>query len=414
MSIIRNSGWNALGVAIPALIAIPTFAFYARILDVERLGLLTIAFVVMGYSSSFDLGLSRALIRQVAIDRHEPRVVRALVDTATIAVLVVAVALAAIAWLGVPVLMRFLKVSSTHLADASNAFRWLSLTVVPYLLAIVGSAYFEGKESFGAVNVIRTLTATLNAVAGVSALLVEASLQSVLIALFASRTLTCALTYSWYFRDVGAVNKSSGRYEGPLLAKLIRYGSWLTVSNVVGPLMTHFDRLVLSNLAGAGVVAFYTVPSEAVTRVSMFPSAISKALFPRLSRGGDSSRADRRTARRLTLASCALTLLPLFLGANWILELWVGPEYVGTPGMVLRILVVGWFFNALALDPFTHLQAVGRSKVTALIHLAELLPYFGLLAVLTHLYGIVGTAVAWTLRSLVDYLLMALYAREPR
>ncbi len=415
MSIVRNSAWNTLGVVVPSLVAIPTFAFYARVLGVERLGLLTIALAAMGYASSLDLGLSRALIRQVAIDQDQPATVRSLMSTATLCVFALSLALALGGWLAAPALAGYLKVSADVRPDAIAGFHWLSLTIVPYLLAIVGSAYFEGREDFVAVNVIRTVTALVNAVGGVAALLLSPTLEAALIALFVARLLTCAVTFHWYWvrikRDAGGRVPA---FRADLLSKLLHYGSWLTVSNIVGPLMSHFDRFVLSNISGASVVAFYTVPAEAVVRASMFPSAVSRALFPRLSRGGLSSESDRRIARRLTLSSCALTLLPLFIGANWVLGVWIGPEYVGTPGLVLRILVIGWFFNALALDPFTHLQAKGQSRVTALIHAGELLPYLGLLYVLTLNFGIVGTAVAWTLRSLIDYLLMAFCARTPR
>jgi O-antigen/teichoic acid export membrane protein len=411
MSLVRNSAWNVLGVVLPSLIAIPAFAVYARGLGVERLGLLTIALTLLGYASSFDLGLSRALIRQVSIDRGDRVAVRSLISTATLAVAALAVALAALAWVCVPALVRYLNVSADNVADAQAGMRWLALTIVPYLLGLVASSYFEGLESFGTVNVIRVATAGLNAVAGVGALLVEPTLASVLLALFVSRVLTCLLTYGWYRHDVGA-RGAARRFDGAQLAHLMRYGSWLTVSNVVGPLMSHFDRFVLSHMSGAAVVALYTVPAEAVLRMSMFPSAIAKALFPRLSRGGDTMRTDRRTARRLTLLSCVLTLLPMFLLADWILLVWVGEEYIGLPGVVLRILVVGWFFNALTLDPFTHLQAAGQSRVTALVHVAELLPYLALLVALTSAYGIVGTAIAWSVRSFADFLLMSFHARR--
>jgi peptidoglycan biosynthesis protein MviN/MurJ (putative lipid II flippase) len=160
------------------------------------------------------------------------------------------------------------------------------------------------------------------------------------------------------------------------------------------------------------LVAFYTVPAEVIGRLSLFPAAISKALFPRLSKGHHTAAADRRTGMLLTLACSALTILPVFALADVLLRLWMGPEYGAEPATVLRILLVGFFFNSLAFGPFTSLQARGHSKTTACIHAIEVLPYLAALILLTNAYGIVGTAIAWSLRTFVDYLLMEIYSRR--
>lgn len=64
----------------------------------------------------------------------------------------------------------------------------------------------------------------------------------------------------------------------------MKYGGWITVSNVVSPLMAYLDRFFISNIIGASNVAFYTAPAEGVQRLSVFPGALSRAIFPKLSR----------------------------------------------------------------------------------------------------------------------------------
>ncbi|MBN0009079.1 oligosaccharide flippase family protein, partial [Pseudomonas aeruginosa] len=67
MSLARNTFWNFLGVLIPSLAALPAIGYLARVLGVENFGLLTLSFAIIGYASIFDLGLSRAVIREVAL-----------------------------------------------------------------------------------------------------------------------------------------------------------------------------------------------------------------------------------------------------------------------------------------------------------------------------------------------------------
>ena len=175
------------------------------------------------------------------------------------------------------------------------------------------------------------------------------------------------------------------------------------VSSVVGPIMVYFDRFILSSMIGAKRVAFYTAPSELVIRLITLPSAVSRTLFPNFSAN---TTVDNQKVYKLSVIilglSATLIALPIFIFAENILILWMGTEFTGEPKWVLRILVVGFVFNAMAQVPFTQLQAKGFSKVTALVHCAEVLPYLIILYLLIDTYGIIGAAVAWFIRVGVD------------
>lgn len=416
MSILRNSAWNVLGLIVPSLMLIPAFGIYSRVLGVELLGVLTLSFTIVGFASSFDLGLSRALIRQVSMHHHDLGMVKIFMGTTTVFVAAVSVLFTVLTMVAAPWLVRFLGVSLEHRADAVDAFYWLALTIPPYLLTLVGTAYFEGQENFRSMNILRCASGALNAVAGVAAVLWIPTLTAVLAALCISRWLFCAAVFWLYVREVNRLDivrrSALWLFSGSALWSSLAYGGWLTMTNVVGSIVTYFDRFALSHMAGARVVAFYTVPAEVVGRLSIIPAAIARSLFPRLSKQQASAAADRRTGLWLTCASAAITIVPTFIFANEILSLWMGPEYIGTPATVLRILLVGFFFNALATGPSTDLQARGHSKVAAYIHLTEVLPYIGAFVWLTQAYGIVGTALAWSGRMLAEYIFMEWYSRR--
>jgi O-antigen/teichoic acid export membrane protein len=79
---------------------------------------------------------------------------------------------------------------------------------------------------------------------------------------------------------------------------------------------------------------------------------------------------------------------------------------------VLQWLVLGVFANTLAQGPALLVQAAGRPRDMALLHLAELLPFLLLLAWLTSRHGIVGAAMAATLRFTVDAVAMFVIAQR--
>jgi O-antigen/teichoic acid export membrane protein len=84
------------------------------------------------------------------------------------------------------------------------------------------------------------------------------------------------------------------------------------------------------------------------------------------------------------------------------LRLWLGPAYAAQSTVVVQWLAAGILYNSLATIAFTLVQGVGRADITAKMHLAELVPYLGLLWVLTARYGITGAAAAWFVRAALD------------
>jgi len=62
----RNTILNVLGYSLPMLVAIFAIPPLVKGLGTERFGILTLAWVIIGYLSLFDLGLGRALTKLVA------------------------------------------------------------------------------------------------------------------------------------------------------------------------------------------------------------------------------------------------------------------------------------------------------------------------------------------------------------
>jgi O-antigen/teichoic acid export membrane protein len=84
------------------------------------------------------------------------------------------------------------------------------------------------------------------------------------------------------------------------------------------------------------------------------------------------------------------------------LNLWLGDEFADNSSLVLQILAVGVFLNAHANVPFGLVQSAGRPDLTAKLHLVELPFYLLVLWWLLNSFGIVGVALAWLLRVVVD------------
>jgi O-antigen/teichoic acid export membrane protein len=69
-------------------------------------------------------------------------------------------------------------------------------------------------------------------------------------------------------------------------------------------------------------------------------------------------------------------------------------------------MLIGVFVNALAFVPYGLLQAQGRPDLAAKFHVAELVPFVGLLWAGVHIGGVTGAAVVWCARATADAVLL--------
>jgi O-antigen/teichoic acid export membrane protein len=197
---------------------------------------------------------------------------------------------------------------------------------------------------------------------------------------------------------------------------LIRFGAWMTLSNLIGPLMVTADRFVVSSALGAAVVAYYTVPLEVLMRLLILPSALTTALFPRIATVMVSDKESAIRLYKKALKFVWLFMLPITaltaIGSYPGLLLWLGPEFAEKSWPIAAILVVGIFFNGVAQVPHATIQGAGNVRAIALLHLGEAIIYFPLLVILVHNFDLLGAAIAWSIRAGVDLIILLLIAEK--
>lgn len=409
--LLGNSFWNLSSYMVLMFAFLPSMGMMARILGLEPFGIYTLLFALIGYASMFDLGISRALIRAIAMaDKQTPQI-QSILGTASLLILLSSGVAAALVFLFSPLLVQWLNISPDLSTDSLFAFRLMALSLPFLLLQAVWLSYLEGLSDFKHVNIQRTISGLLLAILPLLAILYQASLSFAVLGLFVGRLITCVLAYFWALPT--SLRRGLWHWDKQQAHGLLRFGGWLTVSNVISPLMVYFDRFLLSNLNGATTVSFYTAPAEAITRLLNIPGAVVRVIFPLISAQKD-ARQETRLTYLLLLGVCGLISLVGIVGAKWIILLWLGEAYVEQSVPLLQILLVGFFFNAIAQIPYTVIQAKGHAHITAYVHLAEILPYIALLYVLISHFGLLGAAIAWTSRVIVDCLALLILAKRYR
>jgi O-antigen/teichoic acid export membrane protein len=383
----------------------------AHKLGPELFGIYTIAIAVVGYAGIFDMGLTRAITREIAIYRNNSAERKKIIASATVFLLALSTLGGCLVLIFSASIVHFLNITAADFVDINNSFKLLALTIPIFLLNQLWIAILEGDEKFKAVNIQKSFSSTF--IAGMPALFVifDGTLLSAIAGLLISRIISLLIAFLLVRNEIV---QSGMRLDLVTFKRLIFFGGWITVSNIISPAMVYFDRFIISNMLGARHVAYYSGPSEAIARLGILPAAVGRAIFPKLSCAGhkDELKRNMTVSWLLMFAVCAPVVIIGIVFAENILHLWLGTSYAAHSKNILIILLVGFLFNALAQVPFTAIQSAGKAKITALLHCVEIIPYFVMLYFFVQHYGLIGVAFAWSIRVIVDWLILTIISQS--
>lgn len=414
----RNTLLNIVGQALPLLVGVAAIPVIIRNLGEERFGLLGLIWAILGYFGVLDLGLGRATTKFVAeyLARGDT------VQLRRVATLSVAsqTAMGAVGGIALALLTPFvvdhlLGVPAALRGEARGALLVLAVSVPFVVLSLSLRAILEAAQRFDLVNLIRTPTSVAVFLIPAVAAGFGAHLLEIVLLLLLVRIAACWVTAALIPRAIPGFRWTLvPRWQ--TLRPLLGYGGWVSVSNVVSPLLVYLERFLLASLAGVAAVAYYTAPYEAVTRLLIIPAGLAGALFPALSASGagdagiagiaaSHERLLGRPLRFLLLALAPLVML-LIVCAGPLISVWLGPTYAARSATAFAILAAGVLVNGLAHIPYAYLLGRGRPDLPAKFHLFELPLYVVFGWLLIRAQGVNGAALAWTLRVTADAALL--------
>jgi O-antigen/teichoic acid export membrane protein len=414
----RNTVWNLIGSGAPMIVAVFSIPILIHGLGKDRFGVLALAWALIGYAGLIDLGLGRALTQLVAkkLGAGEGHEIPVLVWTSLLLMLALGVVGAAAIMAISPWLVHHgLKIPEMLQSESLSAFYLLGLSV-PVVISAAGlRGLLEAHQRFDLVSGLRIPIGVFTFVGPLLVLPFSHSLVPVVGILVAGRFVGC-LAFLWAcFRVVPELRRRVV-WHRPSVGPLLRFGGWMTVSNIVGPMMLYMDRFVIGAMVSAAAVAYYATPFEVVTKLFVVSGAISGVMFPAFSLTGAMDRHRSLKLYRRTMGYMFVVLFPvtaiLLFGARAGLSLWLGIDFAAHSYRVAQLLLVGTFALAMASLPFVLIQGSGRPDIPAKLNLLEV-PIYGVgLYWLIQRYGVTGAAAAWVLRATVDALLLIYFAHR--
>jgi O-antigen/teichoic acid export membrane protein len=401
---IRYFIYNLAGALLPVLLSLATVPLYLHAIGAARYGIVSIAWILLGYFGFLDFGLSRASANALGRLSDAPASERAPVLMTCLHLnlglgLVGGLAL----YFGGSALLRgAFAIPDGLRQETLGAFGWMAPMLPLGMVMGVATGALESRDRFLLANALETVGSVLGQIVPLICVTVWGpSLSVVMPALLLVRLFTVLLVFAVVFRLEWPVWPI--RFHGGWARKLFSYGVWVSVSSVISPILDSFDQVLIGRLLGPVAVTHYAVPMNLALRSQIIAGALARTLFPRLSRATEVE--GRRMTAHATVAliygfgaacGAALILVGPFL------SVWIGPDFAASARPAAEILMLGAWTNGVAFLPYNQLQAQARPDLTAKLHAAEILPFLAGLWFLIEAAGLPGAALAWTLRVTVD------------
>lgn len=412
--------FNLLGNLLPLVVALMVMPMIVRLAGVERLGALAVVWTLVGYFGFLDFGLSRVVTRRLAKAVEQGRTAEELTELRGFFWwwVLPALLLLALAFLASRTLLPGFFHDGALRQELTAGWPWIALCVPVTLATNWLRGALEGLQRFARLNLLRTVFGAWTYAAPAMVAHYWPTLDAMIISIVVGRVLAL-LVHAWACKHaergivLGAAPRRWSRVK-----EFVREGGWMSISNLISPLMVYFDRFVLAALVPAKAVAWYATSQEAMLGARLIPGALAGVLFPKFSAAADAgTNFDIGNLYERGIRAVAALMLPICVlaatAAYDAMRVWMGVSFAENSYRVVEIIAIGLFANSIAQVPYAWLQGIGRSRITAQIHLVELPIYvLGLYFCVAH-WGIEGAAWMWTFRISIDCaLLLAMAVRR--
>lgn len=402
--IARNTAYNLVGGTLPIAITLITVPLYLHQIGEARYGVLAIVWLILGYFSIFDMGLSRATCNYTAKLRDSNAEERqTLFWTALTMNAFFGILGGVLFWLlGGLLLEEAIKMPSELRAEVMSVLPWVAVAIPILTISGVLTGTLEGNGRFLAINIISVVGSAMFAVVPLAiAFIWSNSLSWLIPAAVLTRVIFAVPLFLVALRTLPRPGLS--RPSMGLGRTLLGYGGWVMVTNIIGPILEAADRLLIGAVLGVTAVTAYTIPFNLADRLRIVPASLARTLFPHLSTlTAEQAKQTARMGVRMLGKVMTLVVCLGILGIHLFISLWINPDFARKAAPVGEIILLGLWINGLAFLPLSLLQSQGRPDLPAKFHALELIPFLGILWLGMQWFGLQGAAMAWALRVTID------------
>lgn len=393
----------------PVIFVLWSTPLFIEVAGLEQYGVVALVWSIVAYLQFLDFGLGRALNREVAT-ATDSGAHGALFWTALSTSIVILFLASALLTVGAAALHGARLEAISNIAFIIwNNIAGIIMLCTSILITSVCVGFIEGLGRFKDSNIILVISSFLFNVCPIFyAVHVDASAHGIILAgsflrvLFLVPTIVLVWALCEYRRPI---------FNLRIARNLINYGGWLALTNLITPILETADRILTGAIVGPAAVAQQAIAYNLVRTIRIAPLSLYRVIFPRFSRDegvnlSDKIRSSIDAFSPVMAVSCSWAMV---LQIPFV-SVWISPELAAIVAPIGSIMFFGLIINAVAIVPYASLQASGRARIVSYISAIEVIPYIGVLFFLSHWFGIIGAAAAWSARVIIDGLLLTWFS----
>jgi len=411
------AGNSILNLATGILISALNLIFVPPMLHTfgtELYGVLSVTWVVLANLSFLDFGFSRASAKYVAheLGLGKPDEAAMWTWTALVTQTVMGTVGAFVLWASAPIVVNYIHVTPNQRDLVVLTLRLFAFSIPIEFATRSLTGVIQAGQRFGWANGLNLFSNLFTFAVYTIGIVRGANFLIVVYGLFLMKVFTLLGTYWGAFRILPALKSLPALkilrhgYRSHVVT-MVKFGSWVTLASIIGPLILYFDQSMVTVIIGVAALPFYTIPFNLLSRLGLFPGSLTTTLFPAFSAlhaRADWSKTETYYVRahRYLLAVLIPMLFVLFVWAPEILRLWIGADFSAQATLPFRILTIGYGIGLLAPLSGALIEAVGRPDLLTKLYLVELPLNVLIVWTLTKRYGIPGAALSYTVRSFLE------------
>jgi O-antigen/teichoic acid export membrane protein len=406
-TIARNTLLNLVCSTVPLAIGIASIPYVIHQLGVDRFGILSLCWIMAGYFNFLNLGLGPATTKFVAevLGNGESHRMPVMVWTSVLLSTILGVLGAAALGFATPLLVKHVfNVSPGLRGEAHTVFLLIAMSFPAVFAMGPLRGVLEAAQRFDLTNAIALPLNSANYLLPAVAVSLGFGLPAIVGLILLSKVMA-VLAYLVLGLLYFPALRRPVVFDHRIFRDLLNFGGWVSIGNLVAPLIIYLDRFLIGALVSVAAVGYYAAPYEAVSRASVFPGALVGVLLPAFStlrasqRHPDVEALFLRAVRYVTLLMGVPTIVAVFFARD-ILRIWLGDDFARHSALAFQIISLAVLLSSVFWVPHVLFQAAGRPDVPTKFILLELPFYAGLAWLFISRLGIAGAALAWMIRVL--------------
>jgi len=416
---IRNVFFNLASQALILGTSFITTPYIVNKLGADSYGVVILLSTILGYLSFLDLGLSGALALYLTEcasvcdwERFRRLLWSSLIFYASIGSIIISI----FALLPSKAILHGINIPpNLHNAFKTAFFIGIAAWFVGFL-TLPPHAILWAYHRLDITSFLALINGALQPILTVIALFLGYGLVGVSIATLLTHV-TVLITTIWMSIRL---HRSWGKpiWDPQSLKPLFRYGSWLTLAQVVTQVVGSLDKILIGTYLSPASVGYYNISTSLPLKLWIIHGAFVSSAFPLIVslKAHSASSAEvfhlvSRFAKSILLLLLPFALFFIFFGHTF-LSVWINETYARNGLFCIMLASVYSLISGFSNIFHALLRAWERPDLSTKVYLFTTLGYLPLLYVFVRWLGISGGALALVLFSVIELLLILRFVKK--